>query len=247
MSSAGSLSYHYKWYFLSRIWWFDFSIPIVISDISVQPICTGYSDILNVFLRFWFWFLSILSLCPVNCYIRSLYNRYVLYMQPSVLGVIVLISINKAKKKKARNTQQTDSHGSGSQCPRTCTVGYDRLPTSRSLTRFLFFETGLLCSTGTSSSSSTNSAWINQWMIRTSTKVTCKNHRKDQLRKLDSEQTSKKTQHTSTAFLLFFDFGSATTGSVHEKKQRQEALLDTAGEIFQIHAQANQTLPPIVV
>ena len=61
MSRTGLLSYHYKWYFLCRIWWFDFSIPIVISDISLQPICTGYSDILNVFLRFWFWFLSILS------------------------------------------------------------------------------------------------------------------------------------------------------------------------------------------
>ena len=61
ISSTGLLSYHYKWYFLCRIWWFDFSIPIVISDISLQPICTGYSDILNVFLRFWFWFLSILS------------------------------------------------------------------------------------------------------------------------------------------------------------------------------------------
>ena len=61
MSSTGLLSYHYKWYFLCRIWWFDFSVPIVISDISLQPICTGYSDILNVFLRIWFWFLSILS------------------------------------------------------------------------------------------------------------------------------------------------------------------------------------------
>ena len=28
-----------------------FSSPIVISDISLQPICIGYSDILNVFLR----------------------------------------------------------------------------------------------------------------------------------------------------------------------------------------------------
>ena len=47
--------------FLCKIWWFDFSIPIVIADISLQLICTGYSDILYVFLRFWFWFLSILS------------------------------------------------------------------------------------------------------------------------------------------------------------------------------------------
>ena len=30
MSSTGLLSYRYKWYFLCRIWWFDFSILIVI-------------------------------------------------------------------------------------------------------------------------------------------------------------------------------------------------------------------------
>ena len=63
MSSTGLLSHRYKRILvLCRIWWFDFSIPIVISDVSLQPICTGYSDILYVFFfRFWFWFLSSLS------------------------------------------------------------------------------------------------------------------------------------------------------------------------------------------
>ena len=37
MSSTGLLSYHYRWYFLCRIWWFDFSIPIVIGASTSEP------------------------------------------------------------------------------------------------------------------------------------------------------------------------------------------------------------------
>ena len=29
VTSTGLLSYHYNWYFLCRIWWFDFSIPLL--------------------------------------------------------------------------------------------------------------------------------------------------------------------------------------------------------------------------
>ena len=62
MLSTGLHCYCYIWHFFVQnlMVWF-FSISIVISDIlSLQPICTGYSDFLYVFLRFWFWFLSIL-------------------------------------------------------------------------------------------------------------------------------------------------------------------------------------------
>ena len=62
MLSTGLLSYRYNWYFLGRIWWFEFSIPIVISDISLQPICTGHSDILYVFLTIYVPIIAILDI-----------------------------------------------------------------------------------------------------------------------------------------------------------------------------------------
>ena len=69
MSSTGLLSYRCKWYFLYRTWWFDFSFSIVISDISLQPICTGYSDILNVFLNIDILNIDILNIDILNVYL----------------------------------------------------------------------------------------------------------------------------------------------------------------------------------
>ena len=83
MSSTGLLSYRYKWYHdfcRCRIWWFDFSFPIVISDISLQPICTGgewyFKCLLEVLILIFVNPIIISGKYPVTLY---LLNWYVLY------------------------------------------------------------------------------------------------------------------------------------------------------------------------